>query len=173
VTVWASLMMVAALNFADGGEAHRQSALLPPEIQGLQLVKTISGDAAAGTIGRLHDKSVAPTESQIGLYQSGETKAVLYVSRFGSAAEAAAVLQMMAMRIADGAEGFGHYRRFSVGANEVHFVLGQGQAHYFFMKRFDVSWLAAPPDIARAGLAQLLAVDVDAVPALFGSAGSG
>lgn len=167
------LVMVSALHCVDGTETRQQPPLLPPEIQGLRLVKAIAGDAAAGTIGRLHDKSVAPTESRIGLYQSGEKKAALYVSRFGSSTEAASVLEMMALRIADGAEGFGHYGRFNVGTHEVHSVLGQGQVHYFFMKGLDVSWLAAPPDIARASLAQLLAVDVDAVPALFGSGGKG
>lgn len=137
---------------------------LPQSVQGLELVAVTSGAAAEAALERLHGKDVAPTESHIGHYGTGVLRAVLYVSRFDDRRRADAQLGAMSERIGAGSSGFGHHRRFSVSDRDVRSLLGQGQVHFLFVTRNDLVWLAVAPPLARAALAELLEVPVDAVP---------
>jgi hypothetical protein len=149
-----------------GSDADAGSEFLPDQIHGLPLVESESGDAAAGMIARLHQASVAPTESHIGVYATEGLRAVFYVSRFASVVEADSQLSLMSYRIADGTPGFGHFRSFDVGGTSVGQVFGNGQVHYFYTDDADLKWLAAPPPLARAAVAELMEVDVELIPPL-------
>ncbi len=107
---------------------------------------------------------MAPTENYIGQYGTGAQQAVLYVSRYEDQQQAHAQLAAMSARIGAGSSGFGHHRRFVVSERDVHSLLGQGQVHFLFVTRHDLVWLAVAPPLARAGLAELLEMPVDAVP---------
>lgn len=139
---------------------------VPQKIHGMELIREISGKAAAGMIARLHGKDVAPAESRIGHYGAEPPHATLYISRFESEEQAQSLLVDMSLRIGEGSSGFGHHEHFDVKAKEIHLVLGQGQSHYFYAEGAHVFWLGIDPRMARAGLAELLEVDVDKVPTL-------
>ncbi len=119
-------------------------------------------------IARLHGKEVAPLQSYIGAYHDGPRHIMLYVSVFESEDQAQSLLAAMSKRIGQGSSGFGHHVRFRVRDREIHMVLGQGQVHYFYVKGQSVYWLGLPPDLAPAGLAELLGVGVNEIPAASG-----
>jgi len=164
ITVGLSCMLISVtLAFACSTKPETASPL-PPEIEGMKLANEVTGEMAAAMIARLHGKDVAPTESYIGHYGTGSRHAMLYVSRFESEEQARSLLKVMSLRIGKGSSGFGHHRQIEVTGREIHLVLGQGQVHYFFAKGRSLYWLGIDPRLARAGLAQLLEVDVDKVP---------
>lgn len=138
---------------------------LPATLQGERLTESIEGERAVSTIGHLHGRrGIAPRMSRIGLYGDREPRTTLYVSRFASAREARDQLEAMATRMGPGSSGFGHHRAFTIGGVEVHSVMGHGQAHYFYARGADLTWLAAPHEAARGMLAELLRVDAESVP---------
>lgn len=167
-----TLLAITPLVACQAGEPAREtSSLLPSTLHGLALVERRSGRQAASFIERLHGRSVAPVETEIGSYDSGDTQAVVYVSRFKSAEEAGTALADMAGGIAKGATGFGHHETVTIADVKVHRVVGHGQLHYFFARETDVTWLSVPPSLARPALAQLLNVDVRTLSADEGTAG--
>ncbi|UCC72634.1 MAG: hypothetical protein JSV86_20120 [Gemmatimonadota bacterium] len=165
------LVAGALLCCAEPRAPQAGTDLLPQQVHGLQLSESRSGERAAGFIGRLHGKSVAPLESHVGLYGRGGMQAVLYVSRFASRQEALTQADAMVARIAAGVPGYGHYSHFSVAATVVYSTFAQGQVHYFFAKDIDLTWLAATPKLARPAIAELLNVSIDSIPALGSSPG--
>jgi hypothetical protein len=151
-----------------GGDTD-SAAPLPRELHDLELVDIRTGDAAAALIGRLHGKDVSPRESYVGYYGPPEMRGVLYLSRFNDEQTAQLQLAAMADRIASGSAGFGHHTQFVIGETVVHSVFGFDQVHYFFAEKTDLTWLSMPPPVARAGLAELLEVELDSIPGLGGA----
>lgn len=142
----------------------RDTPPLPPALGSLTLVARTAGEDARDLIAHLHPGPLAAGESEIGFYASAEDRAVLFVSRFGSADTAAAQLAMMARLIDLGRGGFGHHAEAAVGGVTLHATLGQGRVHYFFARNGDVVWLAADTPVARAAVAGLLDVPEDSLP---------
>jgi hypothetical protein len=163
-TIFGLSGLLIFLALAVSCSKQETASPLPPELHGMELVKETAGQAAETMIARLHGKDVAPTESYVGHYGDGPRHAMLYVSRFESVDQAQSLLRNMSSRIGKGSSGFGHHQQFDVDGTEIHLVLGQGQVHYFYAKERLLFWLGMVPDMARAGLAQLLKVDVDKVP---------
>jgi hypothetical protein len=167
VNTSAILLLVAAALAACGERSGSEAAdMLPAEIHGLALTQSESGETATSMIAQLHASSVAPEQSQIGIYTAGTLRAILYVSRFATSAEADSQLVLMATRIGEGSPGYGHFRSFELPPGTVYQAFGNGQIHYFYAQDSDVTWLAAPPDMARPILAELLNLEVTAIPPL-------
>lgn len=141
------------------------ASLLPMSIHGMPLLTVTMGSEAEALIRRLHGKDVAPVESYVGRYAGGGAEATLYVSRFPEAVLADSVLARMDSSIGAGNRTFAHHTRFEVDDLEVHGALGQGQVHFFFARGPDVAWLGIDRSMARVGLADLLGVRADDVPA--------
>jgi hypothetical protein len=131
---------------------------LPLMIQGMLRVDVMAGQVAADMLGRMHGEEVAPTESYVGRYGSGTGSATLYMSRFARAETADSLLNEMSEKIGEGADGFEHHQRFEEAGREIHMVLGQGQVHFFFARGEELIWLGIDPDLARPGLAEILAL---------------
>jgi hypothetical protein len=123
-----------------------------------------SGGEAAETIAEMHGQGVAPDESWVGFYQSGEVVARLYVSRFESADASGEQLTAMSERIGGGSSGFGHHGTFLVEDNRIHIVFGHGLVHYFYAQEQDLVWLSVNGDLARRALAEVLETEVDSIP---------
>jgi hypothetical protein len=161
----ARTLLVLLLLSACGREPPPvQVGGLPPSVLDLNLIERAGGDPARALIARLHPGPLAPAESEVGFYGSGDRRAVLYVSRFASADTAHAQLAMMAAMIGRGRGGFGHHSEVAIGGTAVHATLGQGRAHFFYTRGAEVVWLAADPAIARPALAELLSVPLDSIP---------
>jgi hypothetical protein len=148
------LLLLFLLMACSGGSGD--TSLLPDRIHGLALSKSTTGEEAEEMIARLHAKSVAPAASEIGYYGTSDPPLTLYVSRFKSTEEARDQVDIMAETIGPGSSGFGHHRVERVAGTDAHYVVGYGQAHYFFVDRDKVLWLAAPMDVAQPALLELV-----------------
>lgn len=136
----ALLFLLATSAF--GGDA------LPQSIGSLSLEQLQSGEEARQEIDRLHGKQITFRRGYIGTYGNGKAK--LWVSEYDSEGEAAKGIGKMAQRMQTRKEGnFWHFREISIQGVAVYFVVGMGQAHYFFQKGRKVIWLAVDPSLAR------------------------
>ena len=150
------LLLILLLSIVGSSDESRDSSMLPDRIHGIALGKSTTGEEAAEMIARLHAKSVAPMATEIGYYGAFDPPLVIYVSRFASAEEARDQVDLMAETLGSGSQGFGHHLEERVADIDVHFVVGHGQAHYFFVDQDKVLWLAAPANVARRALLELL-----------------
>jgi len=162
-TLGASLALALTATACSGGSTG-DAGPLPDQIRGLPLMEERSGDDAAETIAQMHGQGVAPDESWVGFYQSGDVVARLYVSRFGSPTESGEQLTAMSNRIGSGSSGFGHHGTFLVADNQIHIVFGHGLVHYFYTEEQDLVWLSVNGDLARSALAEVLETEVDSIP---------
>jgi hypothetical protein len=139
---------------------------LPEDIHGLPLVESHSGPAADSMIAELHKSELAAAESAIGIYGPSDMRAILYVSRFTTEAQAAEQIDAMSDRISAGTPGFGHQRQFEIREQQVHSVFGRGQVHYYYVTGREMIWLTVPPNLARPALGELLDVPLSEIPPL-------
>jgi hypothetical protein len=130
---------------------------LPQSIGPLALVKLQSGEEARKEIDRLHGKPLGYREGYIGTYADGDGKAKLWVSEYSSLEEAAKATAKMVQGMKGGKQkNFWHFQEIPIEGVPVYFVVGMGQAHYFFQKGVKVIWLAVDPPLAKQAIRDLL-----------------
>jgi len=146
------LLVIPALTRGDS---------LPQSIGSLRLEQLQVGEEARQEIDRLHGKHLNFRKGCVGTYVGGDTKAKVWVSEYDSEVEAAKANERMAQEIqAMEGNGFWHFREISISEMSVNFVMGQGQAHYFFQKGKRVIWLTVDPSEASETVTDL----IDQVP---------
>ena len=137
------LLLLATPSFGDD--------VMPQSIGSLSLERVQSGEKARQEIDRLHGKQINFRRGYIGTYGNGRAK--LWISEYDSEGEAAEGIGKMAQRIQAGKKGnFWHFREMSIQGVTVNFVVGMGQAHYFFQKGRKIIWLAVDPPLAREAI---------------------
>jgi hypothetical protein len=130
---------------------------IPQSIGSLSLMESRSGEEARQEIDRLHGKQIDFKRGYIGTYGGEEGKAKLWVSEYGSEEEAFKAVEKMAQGVRANEEaGFWHFREIPIGGLEVYFVVGMGQAHYFFQRGIKAIWLAVDPPLAKQAIRDLM-----------------
>jgi len=131
--------------------------MLPESIGEFRLQKMESGEKAKKEIARLHGKNLDFRTGYIGTYTLGNTKAKLWISDYNSKIEAAGEVERMARRIQtrEGKE-FRHFRMIPIEGIPIYFVVGMGQAHYFYQTGNKVIWLAVDPRLAKETIRDLI-----------------
>jgi hypothetical protein len=130
---------------------------LPQSIGPLRLEQVQSGETAKREVDRLHGKSIAFQKGYIGTYGNGEEAGKLWVSEYDSQDKAAEALEKMAQGVrASGEGGFWHFQEIPIEGIPVYFVVGMGQAHYFFQKGVKVIWLAVDPPVAKPAIRDVI-----------------
>lgn len=158
--------LALAATACQGGQTAGDAGPLPAEVHGMELVEVHSGTDASGVLEREHGLDVArEAANYVGHYGTEETGAIVYWSRFATAAEAQEQLTAMAQGIGRGAGGFGHHIRFRAGSKPVHITFGQGRVHYFWDEDVDLIWLTVnDAAMARPVLAEMLQMSTDSIP---------
>ena len=131
--------------------------VLPQSIGSLQLENLQVGEEARLEIDRLHGKHLDFRKGWVATYVGGGKKAKVWLSEYDSEAKATEANERMARKIqAMEGKGFWHFRQTSISETPVNFVMGQGQAHYFFQKGKKVIWLAVNPSEAKKTIRDLI-----------------
>jgi hypothetical protein len=131
--------------------------VLPQTIGSLVLEKSQSGDEARQEIDRLHGKPISFQRGYIGTYGGGDGKAKLWISEYESEGKAVEAIAKMTRGVKGSKEGaFWHFREISIDGIPVYFVVGMGQAHYFFQKGAKAVWLEVDPSIAQVAIRDLI-----------------
>lgn len=130
---------------------------LPQSIGSLQLKKLQGGREAREEIDRLHGKQLPFRQGYIGTYRAERGKAKLWVSEYGTEKEAAEATGKMAEGMKRSKQkNFWHFQQIQIQGVPVFFVVGMGQAHYFFRKGLRVIWLAVDPPLAKGAIRDLV-----------------
>ncbi len=146
---WLSLFLLIPLESMGN--------MLPESIGAFRLQNMKSGTEAKKEITRLHGKNLDFRTGYIGTYKHGHKEAMLWISDYDAKAKAAEEVEKMARRIQtrEGKE-FRHFRMISIGGIPVYFVVGMGQAHYFYQTGNKVIWLAVDPQLAKETIRDLI-----------------
>lgn len=151
-----ALILALLLTAAMPGLAGTAEVGLPPSIAGMELVRTVRGAEAAAIIDRLHRGDVATRSNAIGEYEGGGKSATYYVSLYDDPARAVQAMEDMAGVMSGGGHGFSHLMKRSADGREFYMALGQGQAHYFFVRGAELVWLAVDVDVAEGAVREVL-----------------
>ena len=151
---------------ACAGAGDDEATPLPPQIHGLELQATHTGEEAARILQGLHGKPVGASETWVGIYGPMEMASALYLSRYESPEAAQADFDRMVEGIDAGTAQFGHHTWFNRRGQMVHSAFGQGGINYFWADGTDIWWLGVYPPIARMAVAELLGIPVDSIPQL-------
>ena len=130
---------------------------LPQSIGSFRLVQLQVSEEARQEIDRLHGKQLNFRKGYVGTYSGGGKRAKVWVSEYDSKREASEANDRMAQKIqAMKNREFWHSREISISGTPVNFVVGQGQAHYFFQRGIKVIWVAVDPSEARKTIRDLI-----------------
>lgn len=130
---------------------------LPQSIGPLTLVKSQSGEEARQEIDRLHGKQLDFRKGYIGTYGGEDRGAKVWVSEYDSDAKASEAFGKMTRKMTlSGQKNFWHFQEIPIEGVPVYFLVGMGQAHYFFQKGIKVIWLAVDPPLAKQAIRDLL-----------------
>jgi hypothetical protein len=136
---------------------HGTVISLPKNILQLHLNEEVTGEQAQKMVDKMHGKSVTPDETAVGMYQSPNGSAILYISHYNSENRTLEQFDKMAVLIRESPGGvFSHFREMSVEGKKVYLCLGLGQAHYIFLNGKDLLWLAVDLQIAQAAMHELV-----------------
>lgn len=115
-----------------------------PHIDGLELVRLITGDDAITAIHKLHGKPINVVRGFIAHYQGDDDKATIWVSEASSQGLAKRQVVVMIDRMKKNTRlPFSHYRALDIRGRRVIAFDGTGQVHYIFPDNKYVYWISA------------------------------
>ena len=143
---------------AASGEADGNHDVLPASLAGIPLADIVGGDEARAMVEELHGKALGTGMDQAWVGHYGDAgQATVWVTRSANPADAAALMTRMTARIGEGNSPFRNSRPISISGVDGYELDGMGQKHFYFLVGGDLYWLAIAPDLAQAGLNELVA----------------
>jgi len=131
-----------------------QAESIPRTIAGLALAQVITGQEAVDAIHQLHGKDFPLTNGAVASY--GAQNATLWVSGTGGESDAAALTEMMKVRIAEGRSPFVDQGSFNLDGFTIYALDGLGQAHYYWQSGSLVLWLTVDQELASSALQETI-----------------
>ncbi len=138
------------------GSVCADRALIPSAILHMDKQEVKSGAEAAGIIDRMHHGRVATGNDYIVRYEGNGNSSTLYVSVYENNDMAVSAMEDMARVMRKTDHDFNHFMKRMVRDRVVYMALGQGQAHYFFVRDKDLIWLAVDTEVAEQALEDVL-----------------
>ena len=138
------LLIVLALLLAGCHERSRATQPFDPNIEGLELVEWIHGDAATKAINKLHGMPIDAVSAYIAKYKGPQETATIWVSEAASEALAKEQITIMLQKMKDNTRSpFSHYRDLCIRGSKVIAFDGMRQTHYVFRDKQWVYWISA------------------------------
>jgi hypothetical protein len=133
------------LGFLLAGCNQSPSGLpFDPHIEGLKLVKLITGDDAIKAINQLHGMPINVVRGFIAHYEGVHDKAVIWVSEATSEKLAQRQIAVMIQKMKSSRRSpFSHYRTLDIKGLRVIAFDGMGQVHYVFRDNKWAYWISA------------------------------
>ncbi len=133
-----------------------QELKVPEVLAGIPSVFAVTGEEAKARVRRLHGKEIPMAEAAMAHFAREDEAAFLWVSEAPSLEAATDQMERMVEKIARGHSTFRQYSSRTVGGREVHFVYGQGQAHFFFQAGKRNVWVSVPVHLREDALKEML-----------------
>ena len=124
------------------GQEQNPVSLLPDSLPGYKLHRTLSGAEAQDLVNKLHQKEVARSESEIGVYRGEKDAMMIYITYYPKAKEAEAEYKRMTEKITATPEaGFIMGETLNFDGKQVYRCFGQGKTHFVFTHDKALLWV--------------------------------
>jgi hypothetical protein len=145
---WTKFWALLILCFFSLGACTQADTSLPfdPQIEGMTLVREISGEEAMQAINELHGMPIHVLRGFIFHYQAVDGKAVVWVSEAASRKLATEQIDVMIEKMKKNKRSpFSRFGEFEENGMNVIAFNGMGQVHYVFKIGRWVYWVSAGP----------------------------
>ncbi len=115
---------------------------LPDEFFELKLTRKLTGDDAKDFVNKLHFQKVTDLENEIGFYEGGKGKALIYITYYPSEKEALSDEKKMTEKISPQNSVFIGGEYFELDGKSIYRTFGMGQSHYVFTKDNALLWVS-------------------------------
>ncbi|HES59408.1 MAG TPA: hypothetical protein ENO18_03165 [Caldithrix sp.] len=130
--------------------------MLPQDLLGYSLVDRTVGTEAQKIVNKIHLKPVTDTPNEIGYYQKGDDKAIIYITNYSSDDDAQADLIKMVDKISPQNSVFLNGGQVEINKITAHRYFGMGQTHFIFRVDNILVWLSVDTMIANEFLESYL-----------------
>lgn len=122
---------------------------LPKDLMGYTLVESISGTEAQKTVNQIHLNPVTDTDNEIGYYEKGNDKAIIYITHYKTDDDAKTDLIKMVEKISPQNSVFINGGQFVINEIKIYRYFGMGQTHFVFRVENKLFWLSVDTMIAK------------------------
>ena len=129
-------------------DCNRSTPVLPEELYGCSLSKTLSGEDAKAYVDHLHLQNVASQANKIGFYEGENGPLTIYVTTYKTHAQAKDDYQKMTQKISPENSVFIAGEYVTLGEKKVYRCFGLGQTHLVFVQGENLIWMSV--DTIRA-----------------------
>ena len=129
-------------------QCNRNTVVLPEELYGCILGKTLSGEDAKAYVDHLHLQNVASQANKIGFYEGENGPITIYVTTYKTNAQAKDDYLKMTQKISPENSVFIAGEYLTVAEKEVYRCFGMGQTHLVFVQGENLIWMSV--DTIRA-----------------------
>ena len=150
------ILGVLVLFYRSDNANASLTAHVPPQIAGVRMSNSKTGDDAIEDVARMHSKEFPVTYGVIAVY--GDREITLWVSGAPSADIAQQMTHAMRDKIAQRNSPFTPTEEIQENNRTVYVLEGMGQIQYYFQSQDRVIWLAVNPAFADKALQQILEV---------------
>ncbi|MBI2915186.1 MAG: hypothetical protein HYY08_04595 [Firmicutes bacterium] len=112
----------------------------PSSLEGLGLVRGVTGRAAIDEVSRLHGTGISLLDAAIAVYRAGGEEATIWWSKAASPSKAEELLERMTSKMED-SEVFTKPQAMDIGGRRYYFTTGTGMNHYFYAMDESVIWI--------------------------------
>ena len=129
---------------------------LPKDLLGYHLINKISGTDAQKIVNKIHLNPVTDIGNEIGYYQNGDDKAIIYITYYSSDDDAQADLIKMVDKISPQNSIFLNGGQVEINKITAYRYFGMGQTHFIFRVDNILIWLSVDTMIAKEFLESYL-----------------
>jgi hypothetical protein len=129
-------------------DCNSNRKVLPEELYGCRLSKTLSGEDAKAYVDHLHLQNVASHTNKIGFYEGENGPVTIYVTTYKTTDQAKDDYLKMTQKISPENSVFIAGEYLTVTEKEVYRCFGMGQTHLVFVQEEYLIWLSV--DTIRA-----------------------
>ncbi len=131
-------------SFGQNVLSPQKQSSVPEQLQTLELVRTIEGGEAMGSISRLHGTEINLVSAYVAEYAYGNERVTVWVGEAENSKDRAELTKRMIQAIEKGVPSFSNLQQLTIAGHEVFQVNGPGGEHFFYNSREteeNVVWL--------------------------------
>ena len=144
------LLMCLSIQFCS------EKQILPEKILDYHLTQKVTGIEAQKIVNKIHLNPVTDIENEIGYYQNGDDKAIIYITYYSSDDDAQADLIKMVDKISPQNSIFLNGGQVEINKITAYRYFGMGQTHFIFRVDNIMIWLSVDTMIAKEFLESYL-----------------
>ncbi len=148
------IILVLILTFVG---CSAKTNLLPVEIYGLSLKRSLTGAEAKKFVNQLHLQNVAQSKNEIGFYEGEKIKSSIYITTYATTNSTLTEGTKMIKKISASDNSlFTDGQYININDTQIYQCHGMNQIHYVFSNKKQLFWISADIIIAKEFLTAYL-----------------